>query len=89
MASELAILLFWIAQILATGTNQSLDRLAITQALGAPLTSLQDNSTTPTLRQAADKRGILIGSATEAIPLLREPAFATLTANQFLSLIHI
>jgi endo-1,4-beta-xylanase len=84
--SSLAAALFWICNAIAAGAISSLSFLSVREALTTATVCLRvpdDVSSVPSLRKVAAKRGLLIGAATEAVPLVREPDFASLLGNQF------
>lgn len=82
----LAAFLLWLFGGLLSSANTAADTLSIKDALtteSAALVVRADPGSTTRLRDVAAAHGLLIGAATEAVTLVREPDFASLLGNQF------
>lgn len=86
MTSLTAAILIWLSIATIGAADKAINLAAVHTALTAPIASLHKPKIPAEpgpLRDAAARRGLLIGAATEALPLLREDDFADLFATQF------
>jgi endo-1,4-beta-xylanase len=85
MITWCGIVLLWLFGGFVKQSNHWLDGAAVllAQRQDEHLVAQAMKTEIPRLRDVATSRGVFIGAATEAIPLLREPSFAAMMAGEF------